>query len=155
YHLGVAWPSYFARRYDEAIPQYRKVIESDPAFPAAYWSLGESLEAQGRYTEAIEAFRKSADLSARSVRALAGLGHALGAAGRRDEAAGILKELDQVSRSRYVSPMFRAMIYTGLGDKDQAFAWLDAAVRERSDWMMQVPVWPLFDPLRSDSRYSA
>lgn len=50
--------------------------------------------------------------------------------------------------------MFRAMVSTGLGDKEQAFARLEEALRERSDWMMQFPVWPLFDTLRSDPRFA-
>jgi hypothetical protein len=55
---------------------------------------------------------------------------------------------------RYVSPYTVAAIYTGLGDKDQAFKWLDKAVEQRDIWLMNLKVDPVFASLRSERKFS-
>jgi TolB-like protein/Tfp pilus assembly protein PilF len=54
---------------------------------------------------------------------------------------------------RYVSPYTVAAIYTGLGDKDQAFKWLERAYEQRDVWLMNLKVDPVFAKLRSDKRF--
>ena len=83
------------------------------------------------------------------------LGHALAVAGRRAEARAVLEGLRQLSSSRYVSPYSVALVHAGLGDRDQALAWLDKAYDERSDYMPYLGLEPMLDPLRSDPRFSA
>jgi len=56
-------------------------------------------------------------------------------------------------RHEYVIPYDIAVVAVGLGDKDQAFAWLERAYEERSRWFVQCKVEPLLDPLRSDPRF--
>jgi hypothetical protein len=81
------------------------------------------------------------------------LGDAYGRAGRRKEAEKLIGELAKLSRTRYVSPVYDAMIRMGLGDKPQALALLEKAYVERSDWMPQLNTEPEFDLLRSDPRF--
>ena len=65
-----------------------------------------------------------------------------------------LAELEKRSKHEYVSPSARALIYMGLGDKDQTFAWLDKAYAER-DWRLrELKSYPLYDSLRSDPRFT-
>ncbi len=45
------------------------------------------------------------------------------------------------------------LIYIGLGDKDQAFAWLDKAYQEHCDYLVYLPTDPMADPLRNDPRF--
>ena len=75
--------------------------------------------------------------------------------GRRADALKILQSLDELEKHRYVSRFAHVYIYTGLGDKDKAFEWLEKAYEERSDSL----AWFRFDPesksLRSDPRFSA
>jgi tetratricopeptide (TPR) repeat protein len=82
------------------------------------------------------------------------LAYAYAAAGRRAEALKILAEQKTHARRGYVSPFNFAIIYTGLGDKDKAFEYLNKAVDEGSQVMPLFPKRPLFDGLHSDPRYT-
>jgi hypothetical protein len=74
--------------------------------------------------------------------------------GRQREARKILDLLKGLSRRRYVMPYHFATIYSALGDKDQAFAWLQKAYDERDDRLMLLKIDPFWDSLRSDPRFS-
>jgi hypothetical protein len=82
------------------------------------------------------------------------LGYAYAVSGRNSEALRMLTELDQLAACRYVSPYFRALIYAGLGEKTQAFAWLDKAYEERNEWLVWLKVDPKLDSLRADPRFA-
>ncbi|MDQ3710608.1 MAG: hypothetical protein M3388_00075 [Acidobacteriota bacterium] len=71
----------------------------------------------------------------------------------RDKANKILDELREMSKQRYVSPYLFAVVYVGLGDKEQAFAWLEKAYHERTFFLIWLKVEPRFDSLRDDARY--
>jgi len=115
--------------------------------------LGQTHLAMGRNAEATAEFVKATSLSPESVRNISMLGRAYAVAGRRAEAQRLVEELSSLSRKRYVPPVYRAIIYIGLGEKDKAFTWLEKAYADRSDWMTLLNTDPLFDPLRSDPRF--
>ncbi len=71
------------------------------------------------------------------------------------EARKILDQLIALSTRSYVSPFDIAIAYVGLGDRDQAFAWLEKAYDERVRPMLSLRVNPRLDPLRSDPRFAA
>jgi hypothetical protein len=75
--------------------------------------------------------------------------------GKPAEARAILRELERRARLRYVSPFSFAFVYTALGQKDQAFPWLERAYRERAVGLNNLKTKPFFDPLRLDPRYPA
>ena len=81
------------------------------------------------------------------------LGHAYVASGKKTEAQRILAELGQ-QKQRYVSPYTVATIYAGLGEKDQAFKWLEKAFEERDIWLMNLKVDPVLKNLRADQRFA-
>src|SRR5207245_8997425 len=83
------------------------------------------------------------------------LGYALGVASRRAESLAMLEGLRQLSSTRYVSPYSVALVHAGLGDRDQALAWLDKAYVERSDYMPYLNREPMLDGLRPDPRFPA
>jgi hypothetical protein len=83
------------------------------------------------------------------------LGHASGAAGNRKEAQKILERLTERSKNQYVPSYWIAMIHVGLGDKDNAFSWLERAVQERSSWLAWAKVEPRFDSLHADPRFDS
>jgi hypothetical protein len=66
----------------------------------------------------------------------------------------VLGELQSQARQKYVSPYFIALIYTGLGDKAQALAWLEKAYDQRHPYLILIKVEPVFDSLRSDPRFA-
>ena len=143
-----------ARRYDEAIEQLRGVIAMDPNHYQAYWILGHTYAAKGQFDDAIAAAQKAVDLSQRAPGALGILGLAYGLARREAEAKTILDELLKLNESRYVTPAAMVNVYIGLGDKDQAFVWLEKACEERSNYVAYLKVFPILDPLRSDPRFN-
>jgi DNA-binding winged helix-turn-helix (wHTH) protein/TolB-like protein len=155
-HLG--WIFYLAGRNDEAIAQCAKILNLDPnSFPARRY-LGLAYEQKGMYPQAIDQFQQGVKLSG-SPLMLALLGHAYAVSGKTSEARQVLSDLHDLSASqvaesrRYVSPYTVAAIYTGLGDKDQAFKWLEQAYEERDVWLMNLKVDPVFAKLRTDKRF--
>ncbi|HEY3038346.1 MAG TPA: winged helix-turn-helix domain-containing protein [Pyrinomonadaceae bacterium] len=155
-HLG--WILYLSGRNDEAIAQCKKILDLDPNFFPARRYLGLAYEQKGMYPQAIAEFQKGVKLSG-SPLMLALLGHAYAASGKTAEAQQVLSDLDdlgelqETENRRYVSPYTVAAIYTGLGDKDQAFKWLERAYEERDVWLMNLKVDPVFAKLRSDKRF--
>ena len=142
-----------ARRYDAALEQLRSVIAMDPKHYQAYWILGHTYAANGQFEEAVAAAEKAVELSERAPGALGILGLAYGLAGRKTDATKILNELLELNKTRYVTPAAMANVYVGLGDKEQAFVWLEKAYQERSNYVAYLKVFPILDPLRSDPRF--
>lgn len=152
-HLG--WHFFYTRQYDEAIDQYRRTLELDPAAPQAQRYAAWAFLQKGRHAEAIAALRAASSAFGRNPEVEAELGHALAVAGRRAEARAVLEDLSQPSSDRYVSPYSVALVHAGLGDRDQALAWLDKAYADRSDYMVYLGLEPMLDSLRSDPRFKA
>lgn len=142
-----------ARRYDEAIEQLRNVIAMDPTHYQALWILGHTYAANKQYDEAVAAAEKAVEVSERTPGALGMLGLAYGLAGRKAEATKILNELVELNKTRYVTPAALVNVYLGLGDKEQAFVWLEKAYEEGSNFVAYLKVFPLLDPIRSDRRF--
>jgi len=142
---------YRARKYDDAIRSCQKALELDHNYPDAYWFLAFALEQKREFPQAIAKLKKAVSLSdAPLYRAL--LGHAYALAGERAKALSTLDELQVLSRQRYVSPLDVALVYTGLGDRDSAFQWLEEACGQRVMRIQELPE-PHFDSLRSDARF--
>jgi TolB-like protein/DNA-binding winged helix-turn-helix (wHTH) protein/Tfp pilus assembly protein PilF len=152
-HLG--WHYLYARQYDQAIEQFRKTLELDPAFPQAQRYAAWAYLQKGMHPEAIAALRSALNSLERDPEIEGELGHALAVAGRRAEALAILEGLGHLSATRYVSPYSVALVHAGLGNRDQALAWLDKAYAERSDYMPYLRLEPMLDGLRSDHRFAA
>ncbi len=143
-----------ARRYDEAIRELRSVLAVEPEKPSALWSLGFALIGAERFDEAIATLEKAASVSDRSSAVLGVLVHAYARAGRRAEALRVLDELHRRRKAGYVPPAAFLNAYLGLGDKEEAFTWLERAAEERSNIMQFLKVHPFFDPLRADPRFA-
>ena len=146
---------YLARRYDEAIAQQRKTLEMDPGFYYAHFILGEALAAKGAFEQAIEEYRKAHALDD-DPWVLGLLGHAYASSGNKTEALKILDQLKELSTQRYVSAYSFAILYLGLGDKQEALRWLEQSYQDRagSD-IAWIRVYSLLDPLRGDPRFEA
>ena len=82
------------------------------------------------------------------------LGYVYGLAGRKDDALKILNEVMEQTKQRYVSPYAIAIVHIGLGNKDQAFRWLEKACEEHSTTMVWLRVDAMLDSLRFDPRYT-
>ena len=131
-----------------------KTVEMDPTYALAHWYLGLAYEQRGMFAEAIEEFQKAVALSQRNPTYLASLGHGYAMAGQGAEARKLLQELRELSKQRYVLPYCFAVIHAGLGEKDEAFAYLEKGYQERDSWLNQLKVEPRLDGLRSDPRFA-
>jgi len=151
---NVGYPLYYARRFDQALEYYRKALELDPDYSWGHLWIGQVYVQQGKYGDAIAEIKRAIALSDGNVRGIATLGHAYGVAGQRSEALKIIAELQERARQKYVSPYFLALVYAGLGDKDQAFAHLEETYQERHPYLILIKAEPVFDVLHSDRRFA-
>lgn len=139
---------------NSAMEQSRRVIELNPNYPGGHESLGLSYLKQQRYPEAIAELQNAAKSSGRAGGNLASLGLAYGLAGRRDQALEILGELKGKYARRETDETNIATVYAGLGDKTQAFAWLEKAFQVRNGQLPGLSYAQEYDTLRTDSRYA-
>jgi len=143
---------FYARRNDESIKELKKGIELDPNYPFTSLFLGFHYIRQGRFPEAINALKKSDDLFA-APWSHARLAYGYAMAGRRTEALAILDSLKRQAHKAYVASDIVASVYVALGDKENAFEYLEKAYQERAGWMTFLKVDPIWDPIRSDPRF--
>jgi serine/threonine-protein kinase len=152
FELGLGF--YYARDYDQAIEQFEKTLELDQNFPPPLAWLPATYVQKGMYGEAIAGFKKAVTLRGTQWAApMSGLGHVYAVSGNKSEARKVLDELQQVSGQEYVPATSSALVYAGLGEKDQAFAWLDKGYQERAFQMQWLKIEPRWDSLRSDPRF--
>ena len=153
-NLALGYHFYYARQYPQAIEQCQKTLALDANFEAAHVALGRSYERKGAYPEAIAELRKALELSGGDSNELAALGLAFAASHQPAEARKILGQLKERSVQTYVQPMWLAVIHIALGEKDQAFDWMQKAYDDRSAWLVYLKVDPLFDDVRTDARFT-
>jgi tetratricopeptide (TPR) repeat protein len=151
-HLGLI--RRLARQYDHAIDEDRKTIELQPLYPRGHIGLGEDYIYKGRYKDSLAELQAAATLDGGVAYTTAVLGYVYAISGRRAEAQKTLDALKERAARLYVPPHSIALIYTALGDKDQAFAWLEKAFEARDDGTGYSLRYPLWDSLRSDSRFT-
>jgi len=144
---------YNARQYDAAIAQARRTIDQYPTYPLAYIWLGSAYREKKMYKEALEQFSRGLKLSGNQPAVAALYGHALAVSGDVAGARKTLADLKRLAQTRYVSAIYFACVYTGLGDNKMAMDWLDKAYTERNDRLVYLNVDPMADPLRSEPRF--
>jgi TolB-like protein/Flp pilus assembly protein TadD len=144
---------YYTGHYSEAAEQSLRVLDMDSTFAKAHEDLGRAYLQQRMYRQAIAAFQKAIACSGRSSRYVASLGHAYAVAGKSKEALKLLQELKETAKDKFVSPCAIALVFAGLGNKGQAFAWLARAYRERDGALPFVRVNPGLTLLHSDGRF--
>jgi eukaryotic-like serine/threonine-protein kinase len=144
----------FTRQWDPAIAQLHSDIELEPNFWFDHCFLGRAYEAKGMLPEAIAEFKNALAIDNDNTEIWSGLGHAYVLSGNLAEAQKVLRHLDHLSAASYVAPYSRAIIYAGLGEKDQVFAWLDQAFQERSYFLaVYLPTDSRLDALHADPRF--
>ncbi len=152
-HASTGLLLYLACRYDEAVTALQHTIEMDH-YPLAHLYLGFVYEQQGRFEEAIAEMVQAAAHYSDSSLLTASFIHAYARAGQHGEARRLLAQLHQQVQTRYVPPYYLALAYTGLGETDEAFDWLQKAYVDRSLWLLFLKVDPRLNSLRDDSRFA-
>jgi TolB-like protein/Flp pilus assembly protein TadD len=145
--------AYFAKGdVNATIAQCKAVIELDPEYPRAHEYLGLSYLKEARHSEAISELQKAVELSGRDRRPLRDLGYGYAVSGQRAEAVAVLEELQAKYDKQEALGQDSAAVYTGLGDKNQAFAWLEKDFEAHSGLLPWIGWAPAFESLRSDPR---
>ena len=146
---------YYQRDYDLALDQCDHTIEQNPHFSSAYWTLGLVQEQRGDFEESIAAFQRAIQLSPPSPRIVGALGRTLARAGRVEEAIEIMKELDELSQKRYISPFELALICFALKREEEGFERLAKAYADRCFEVITIKVDPRLEAESKDPRFAA
>src|SRR5215475_9379103 len=149
--LGEAY--YEAHEFNKSIAHNQDALSLDPHYAVALINVGRSLEQKKLYPQALTAFRSILAYAPNDPAVLAFLGHIYAVSGQQTRAQTVAAQLEGLRKTRYVSSLYIALVYTGLGQKDKAFKWLDEAYDERCDYLVYLPTEPLADPLRDDPRF--
>lgn len=147
----VAQILYFARQYDQSIEQCHKTLELDPNMSSVYFLLSGAYEQKGLYDQAIEVRLKEGLYDSEASSALREAYAKSGWKGYWLKELGLAKEK---AKQQYVNPYRFVGIYARLGEKDQAFFWLEKACEERHWMIAHLKVDPALDGLRSDPRFT-
>jgi len=150
-HAG--WVVSLSGNADQAIEILKKSIEIEPNFARAHLRLGRAYEQKHSYEMAISELEKAVNLSGEEPCSKGSLGHAYAISGKTDRAMEILQDLEGHAGQRYVPAYAIALIYSGLGDKEHAMAWLQKAYEDRSTAMAFVRTDPELSGLHSDPRF--
>jgi eukaryotic-like serine/threonine-protein kinase len=153
--LGEAY--YQARRFSDSIAPNKEALSIDSHYAVAVINTGRAYEQMRMYPQAQQAYQSILAFAPHDPALLALVGHLYAVSGQPGAARGIISQMQQMTtaKDKYVPSLYIALIYIGLGDKNQAFAWLDKAFEERSEYLVYLPTEPMADPLRDDPRFLA
>ncbi|MBZ5622412.1 MAG: tetratricopeptide repeat protein [Acidobacteriia bacterium] len=154
-HFLMALVYFFQGRCDRAQANIQIATEFGADTPSLEWLSGIIEAVQGRFDSAIARCENAVRRFGGSPMVTGALGMLYGWAGRHDDARRLLAQLEQAARVTYVSPIYRAWVYAGLGENARAFEWLDRAVEGRDPHVLHLPVKPVYDKLRGDPRFAA
>ena len=135
-----------------ALAQFNRIIELNPNSWVGHHWLGVAYLRFGRKQEATAALEKSVELN-RSLVTLSPLGYAYAVSGREKEARAILDELRELYAKKQATAYHIAGVYTGLGEREQAFEWLEKSFQDRFSLLPIIRWHPQFEPLRDDPRF--
>jgi TolB-like protein/Tfp pilus assembly protein PilF len=150
---NIAWILFQSHRFDQAIHELHSALAVDPNETTALSYLGFALVANNQPADAIPVLEKAISISNGSPAATGVLIRAYAHAGRRGDALRLLAELQKRKKAGYVPAGAFVNAYLGLGETDQAFAWLEQAYKEQSNILQFLKVHPYFDPIRADPRF--
>ena len=148
----MGFEQYYGTDYDVATKQLKSIIEMNPKFALAHLWLGRTYQERKMYAEAIDEYEQTGGLR-EWVPTLAAVGNVYGLQGKTDDARRVLAHLNELSGERYVTSYGLALVYAGMGDKEQAYVQLERAFQERSHWLVWLNLDPRWESLRADRRF--
>lgn len=152
---GLCRAFYLARQYGAAESCYGELLGRDRDNVNANYLLSYVYLKQGRYAEAIRILEKiyAKDKDKQRL-AAAPLGFAYGKNGEAGKALKILEDMEEMSKTVYVPPQERAIIYIGLGNNDKVFYWLEKSYDEHFSTLNFLTAEPIYEDIRSDPRFA-
>lgn len=146
---------YLARRYDDAITQFHRLLAMRPDHTYAYFPLALASAQSGRYEQALSALDRAGREGRLQVQQYTLRGYIHGRTGRSAQARRELDNLKRLSAEQHVSPFHFAVVHLGLGEYERALDLLERAYGERTWQLRLLAVEPIFDPVRSHGRFRA
>src|SRR6266511_1042155 len=147
----VATAAYLANdRVDEAVVEGQRTLQLDPNYFYLDSTLAAAYREKGNFPEAIALYTKAQETTNLPS---SGLAITYARMGRQPEAQNIRAQLLQAREKRYVSAPLIAAVSTALGDKEEAFHWLERAYEEHSGVLQWIAFLPEFRALHSDARF--
>jgi tetratricopeptide (TPR) repeat protein len=145
-----------ARQYDEAIVICKKVANENPTFAMVHFFLAQAYWGERMYPQVIEEWKAYGQLSGNQSESefASALEHGFRSGGWKGALTKGIEVRQAQRKTGYYSGLMIATLYADLGDKDQAFRWLNTAFQERDFWMAHLRTSFLLDPLRSDLRFA-
>ena len=140
-----------AGQKDEALKAAKKMLEFSGADPYVHVLIGQVYTSKGQHREALSEFQEVLRLGDDSPDMQVYLGAAYARAGMVKKARSILKELE--SGKQPIAPAALAIVYSALGEKEQAFALLERAFAAHDQQLIWLGLEAGFEPLRDDPRF--
>ncbi|MEZ5294470.1 MAG: winged helix-turn-helix domain-containing protein [Vicinamibacterales bacterium] len=131
---------YYAGRYADAVREFDRALEGTPDYVSAWIGKAQALRALGRRAESRAALERAVTRAGGRSYVRASLAYALAVDGDRDGARSILRELESLSASHYVSPYDFALVSAGLGDAEGVRRQLARLIDDGSGWAVFVPI---------------
>jgi TolB-like protein/Tfp pilus assembly protein PilF len=151
FNANIGMVHYYARRYEEAIAQLEITLGMDTSFDHARSILGRAYLRLGKPDRAIEEFGRR---HSTTIGSAADLPTALAFSGKAAEALDALNKLIAAEKTQYVAAYDVATVWAALGNKNEAFSWLDKSIDQRAQPINFLSVDPAFDGLRADPRFA-
>lgn len=153
-NTDIGFHHYYNGRYPEALAQLKSVLDMKSDFLLAHLWLARTYLQMERLDEAL-AETAFAESKAREWPVLiAARGFTHGVAGRKEDANAVLREMEALSRNRFVTAYGVALVHAGMHQKAEAFDWLEKAFAERSHWLVWLRLDPRWKNLRDDPRFT-
>ena len=146
-YMSRAYIEYFARRYDAGLDDLQRAAYLPHTAQEFHFALGDIYVEKGMYQEAAQKFK---ELS--GPHAIGHLGNIYAREGSKADSQAIINQLKQEVQKSGIGRYEIALIYAGLGDKDNAFTWLESAFATGDKGILYLKIDPCLDPLRSDPR---
>jgi TolB-like protein/DNA-binding winged helix-turn-helix (wHTH) protein/Tfp pilus assembly protein PilF len=141
----------YSRQYDRALEKLRTVRELDPSFPRASGLMIRAYDEKRMFSDALAELEKSHPPY--NSWTYSEIAYIDGRTAQPSQAGLALAKLQQLNRLQPVDPIVFVAPYIGMGNKDQAFFWLDKAYAHHSNELTALKVDPVYEPLRSDPRF--
>ena len=144
-----------AGRHDEGIAVCKRLSQENPSLPLAHDCLAYAYWAKRMYPQVVEEWKTYGQLTGNpdDLEFGAALEQGFQSSGWKGALTQAASNLQVRRKTGYVSPARIARFYADLGDKGQAFQWLDVAYQEHDRVLIGLNIWPQSDNLRSDPRF--
>ncbi len=153
-NTDIGFSLYYKGDYDEAIKKLKLAVQMNPKYALAHLWLGRSYQAKKLYAEAISEYNTALVITPGWPVGYAQVGNAYGVSGDTGNGEIILDTLNVLATKKFVTAYGIALVYAGLDNKERAFAWLNKAYEERSNWLVWLRTDPRWTTIRNDKRFA-